>query len=69
MSHFDCHIINRRNYFNFSQGDYEPPNRAVLATTLKEVKKKTEQIQNDSLCTERRIIIGMFESEDCFNAT
>ena len=42
-----------------SHRENEPPNQAVLATILKEVKE-IEQIQNDSLCTERRII-GMFE--------
>ena len=42
-----------------SHRENEPPNQAVLATMLKEVKE-IEQIQNDSLCTERRIL-GMFE--------
>ena len=43
---------------SISYRENEPPNLAVVATILKEVK--VEQIQNDSLCTERRIL-GMIE--------
>ena len=38
-----------------SHREDEPRNEAVLATILKEVKE-IEQIQNDSPCTERRIL-------------
>ena len=44
---------------SISYRENEPPNLAVVATILKEVKE-VEQIQNDSLCTERRIL-GMIE--------
>lgn len=45
--------------FQFLTETNKPPNLAVVATILKEVKE-VEQIQNDSLCTERRIL-GMIE--------
>ena len=38
-----------------SHRENELPNKDVLATILKEVKE-IEQIQNDSHCTERRIL-------------
>ena len=38
-----------------SHKENEPPDQAVLATILKEVKE-IDQIQNDSLCKERRIL-------------
>ena len=44
---------------SISYRENEPPNLTVVATILKEVKE-VEQIQNDSLCTERRIL-GMIE--------
>ena len=39
----------------FIHRENEPPNQAVLTTVLKEVKE-VEQIKNDSLCSERRIL-------------
>lgn len=39
----------------FSYRENEPPNQGVTATVLREVKQ-VEQIQNDALCTERRIL-------------
>ena len=44
---------------SYREKSNEPPNLAVVATILKEVKE-VEQIQNDSLCTERSIL-GMIE--------
>ena len=44
---------------SISYRENEQPNLAVVATILKE-GKEIEQIQNDSLCIERRIL-GMFE--------
>lgn len=45
----------KKTLFQLDKGENEPPNRAVLATILKEVKE-IDQIQNDSLCSERRIL-------------
>ena len=49
----------------FPNRENEPPNQTVVTTILKEVKE-IDQIKNDSLCTERRIL-GMlsFSSHYC----
>ena len=52
-------ILSMDGIISISYRENEPPNVAVVATILKEVKE-IEQVQNDSLCTERRIP-GMFE--------
>ena len=52
-------ILLMNGIISISYRENEPPNLTVVATILKE-GKEIEQIQNDSLCTERRII-GMFE--------
>ena len=52
-------ILLMNGIISISYRENEPPNLTVVATILKE-GKEIEQIQNDSLCTERRIL-GMFE--------
>ncbi|XP_068714058.1 uncharacterized protein [Montipora foliosa] len=41
--------------WNTEKKENEPPNQTVVTTILKEVKE-IDQIKNDSLCTERRIL-------------
>ena len=52
-------ILLMNGIISITYRENEPPNLTVVATILKEVKE-VEQIQNDSLCTERRIL-GMIE--------